>query len=86
MISPFQGDVRFVRSFPFVMKKWESRIYYRFLAHCYLSAESLDVPDGAPVAEWKDTSAEFNESMLPKWFRLWLWLRTKLAEFKRCVT
>lgn len=85
MNEVFEGQVSHVRIFPFAMYAWERRIYYQHFPVAHFAANSLDLSDGASVSEWKDTSADLNDYFLPKWFRVWLWLRTKWAEFKRWV-
>jgi len=77
----FQDDAALIPHYPFAMRPWEVRIYNRHLVSLCLDANSLDLPDGAPVTEWRDTSVELTRHLLPRWFKAWLWLRTKWARF-----
>ena len=82
---PTQNDAKLITHYPFVMRAWEVRIYNRHLVSLCLDANSLDLPDGAPVTEWRDTSAELTRHLLPRWFKVWLWLRTKWARLTRSL-
>ena len=79
MSEAFTGAARFVRVFPFAMRPWEMRIMYRSFGMT-AGGEWLT---GMPDLSGNGNDAKYPS--LPKWFRLWLWLRTKWAQLKRWV-
>lgn len=82
----WQGEAVAVKMFPFAMWEWERKRVERYWPTFHLSADSASAADGEPVHKWRDISGGVDNwaamVLTPLWFRVWLKLRTFIAQLK----